>query len=57
MKVEMEALLKNKTRILVSLPENFKTMGRKWVFSIKYKANGSIERYKVRLVVKGYTQT
>ncbi|KAL6327294.1 hypothetical protein AAG906_018594 [Vitis piasezkii] len=39
------------TRILVSLPENHKTMGRKWVFSIRYKANGSIERYKVRLVI------
>ena len=32
-------------------------MGCKWVFSIKHKTDGSIERYKVRLVVKGYTQT
>ena len=57
MKEEMEALLKNKTWILVSLPEGHKTMGCKWVFSIKYKADGSIERYKVRLVAKRYTQT
>lgn len=27
------------------------------MFSIKYKLDGSIERYKTRLVVTGYTQT
>lgn len=53
----MEALQKNKTWNLVPLPKGMKTMGCKWVFSIKHKADGSIERYKVRLVVKGYTQT
>ncbi|RVW74496.1 Retrovirus-related Pol polyprotein from transposon RE1 [Vitis vinifera] len=37
MKEEMEALLKNKTWILVNLPKGQKTVGCKWVFSIKYK--------------------
>ena len=32
-------------------------MGCKWVFSIKHKVDGSVERYKARLMVKGYTQT
>ena len=32
-------------------------VGCKWVFSIKRKADGSIEWYKVRLVEKGYKQT
>ena len=29
----------------------------KWIFTLKYKANGSLERHKARLVAKGYTQT
>lgn len=57
MKEEMEALLKNDTWTLVTLPKGKKPVGCKWVFSIKHKADGSIERYKARLVAKAYTQT
>lgn len=28
-----------------------------WVFIVKYKADGSIKRFKVRLVEKGFTQS
>lgn len=34
-----------------------KVVGCKWVFTIKYHADGTIERYNARLVAKGYTQT
>ena len=34
-----------------------KTVGSKWVFTVKYKSDGTIERYKSRLVAKSYTQT
>ena len=51
----MKALYKNETWDIVDLPK--KLMGCKWMFTIKYKADGSIERYKARLVTKGYTQT
>jgi hypothetical protein len=52
---EMEALHKNKTWDLVKLPNRKKLVGCKWVFTIKHKADGSVERYKVRLVAKSFT--
>ena len=56
-KKEIEALLKNNTWTIVPLPKGKKAVECKWVFSIKHKANGTVERYKARLVEKGYTQT
>ena len=53
----MDALQKNKTWELVDLPIDKKLVGCKWVFTVKFKGDGSLERYKVRLVAKGYTQT
>ena len=38
------------------MPPGRKSIGNKWVLKIKRKANGSIDKYKARLVVKGYTQ-
>ena len=57
MKVEMDTLEKNKTWEVVDLPRENKPVGCKWVFSVKYKADGSLERYKAILAAKGYTQT
>ena len=56
MTVEMDALEKNGTQELMELPKRKKTVGCKWVFSLKYKADGSLECYKARLVAKGFTQ-
>jgi len=41
-KEEPEALQKNKTWAPVELPKGKKTVGCKWLFSLKYKADGSI---------------
>jgi Reverse transcriptase (RNA-dependent DNA polymerase) len=57
MNSEMNALEKNKTWDLVDLPKGKKSVGCKWVYSIKYNEKGIVERYKARLVEKGYTQT
>lgn len=53
---EFAALHDNNTWSLMPLPVGKKEIGCRWVYKIKYKADGSVERYKIRLVVKGYTQ-
>ncbi|KAB2636523.1 hypothetical protein D8674_027057 [Pyrus ussuriensis x Pyrus communis] len=57
MNVEMKALEKNSVWDLFPLPNGKKVVGCRWVFTIKYKVDGSIDWYKARLVAKGYTQT
>ncbi|KAL5834317.1 hypothetical protein ACOSQ3_013892 [Xanthoceras sorbifolium] len=56
MNTELEALQLNKTWSLVPLPIGHKPIGCKWVYKIKYKYDGTIERYKACLVAKGYNQ-
>lgn len=55
MREEMNALKRNKTYDVVDLTKRKKTAKCKWVFLLNYKVDGSLKRYKVR-VVKGYTE-
>ena len=56
MNEEMGALQKNATWELIPLPKGMKPIGCRWVFTVKLKPNGSIDRYKARLAAKGYAQ-
>uniref|UniRef100_A0A2N9GZL8 Integrase catalytic domain-containing protein n=1 Tax=Fagus sylvatica TaxID=28930 RepID=A0A2N9GZL8_FAGSY len=53
---ELQALEKTHTWDLVDLPRGKSVIGCKWVYKIKTKSDGIIERYKAHLVAKGYAQ-
>ncbi|WVY94335.1 hypothetical protein V8G54_033423 [Vigna mungo] len=52
MKEEMNALERNSTWEIVDKPRDKKAVGCRWIFTVKHKADGTIERYKARLVAK-----
>ena len=56
MKTEITALEDNNTWELTALPPGKKALGSRWVYKVKYNADGSIERLKARLVVFGNHQ-
>jgi len=41
----------------VSVPTDAVVVGYRWVYTLKYHPDGSLDRCKVRLVSKSYTQT
>jgi len=53
---EITAHMENGTWQLVELPHGRTPVGSRWVFHIKRTADGSIERYKARLVAQGFSQ-
>nr|GFA61836.1 putative ribonuclease H-like domain-containing protein [Tanacetum cinerariifolium] len=51
-----KGIKKNKTWDQCALPQGKKPVGCRWIFTVKYKPDGIIERYKAWLVAKGHTQ-
>ncbi|CAL8168035.1 unnamed protein product [Prunus armeniaca] len=52
----MEMIEKNETWELVDRPSEKPVIGVKWVYKIELNLDGSIQKHKARLVVKGYAQ-
>jgi hypothetical protein len=53
---EYDALMKNKTWRLVPPQPGHNAIDCKWVYKIKHKVNGSVERHQYRLVAKEFKQ-
>ena len=56
MQEEYDNIMKNDVWDLVPLPEGKKVIGSRWIFKLKHKVDGSIEKYKERFVEKGFSQ-
>lgn len=56
MRDEMKSLHDNKVWTLVKRPDNCNIVSNRWVLRIKRKPDGSIDRYKARLVARGFSQ-
>ena len=52
MQEELTALARNQTWTLVPRPPNINVIGARWVFKVKQRADGSLERYKLALLLK-----
>ena len=47
--------MKNDVWEIVSRPDKKFVVTSKWIFKIRHVANGSIEKYKVRFVARGFS--
>ena len=56
MQAEYESLMDNNTWTLDDEPEDQQVLPGKWVYKVKYGANGQVEKLKARYVAKGYAQ-
>ena len=53
---ELTTLDANHTWVLTSLPHGKRALTSKWVFKTKYNPDGSVDRHKARLVIRGFEQ-
>ena len=53
---EYSSIMMNDVWEVVPRPEDRSVVGSRWIYKIKYAADGSMEKYKARIVAKGYVQ-
>jgi len=55
MEEELKSLIENSVFVVVKRPKT-KVISSRWVLTIKYKSDGSVDKYKARIVARGYAQ-
>ena len=53
---EIDALLTNQTWEYIDLPPGKRAISSKWAYKVKLKSDGTLERLKLRLTIRGFTQ-
>ncbi|GJV85994.1 zinc finger, CCHC-type containing protein [Tanacetum coccineum] len=53
---EMDSIVKNNTWVLTDLPPGCRPLGCKWIFKKKLKVDGTVEKFKARMVTQGFKQ-
>jgi hypothetical protein len=53
---EINSLQANNTWVEEKVPENTNLVSTKWVFTVKLQPDGTVERFKARLVARGFSQ-
>ena len=53
---EARSLAENETWELCDLPEGRQAIDNRWVYKVKRNSTGEVEKYKARLVIKGFSQ-
>ncbi|CAL1355160.1 unnamed protein product [Linum trigynum] len=53
---EKDSIMANNTWVLVDLPPGCKPLGSKWIFKKKRRVDGTIDKFKTRLVIQGFRQ-
>lgn len=56
MDLEMMSLQENNTWELTTLPKGSRAIPCKWVYRVKTNPDGSVDKFKARLVIKGFSQ-
>jgi hypothetical protein len=53
---DYDSIVKNSAWEIVPRPIDKSMVGSRWIYKVKQAANGSVEKYKARFVVQGFSQ-
>nr|GEZ03966.1 zinc finger, CCHC-type [Tanacetum cinerariifolium] len=53
---EMDSIIGNNTWVLTDLPLGCRPVGCKWIFKRKLKVDGTVKKFKARLIIQGFKQ-